>query len=105
MQVFQSEVAVLCVKKCETSIVVGDKTFNLTENDDKVDAQEIDERTSNQEKTNKRVILYLKYDAQRGFKSALVNTHNKEIFFILLHHAASVSIEIFLDTGSGMHLK
>lgn len=100
LQVFQNEVAVSSVKKSETSIVVaGGKAFNLTENDGKADAQEIHELTSNQEETDKRVILYLKYAAQKGFNSAVLRIPDTDIFFILLHHAASIGIEISLDTG------
>ena len=99
--VFQSEIAVSCVKKCNISIAVGGKAFNLTEGDSKVDAQEIHELTSNQEETDTRVILYLKYAAQKGFKSAVARTPDTDIFFILYHHVASTGIEIFLDTGSG----
>ena len=72
LQVFHSEVAVSCVKKCETSIVVvSRKAFSLTENDGKVHAQEIHKLTLNQELTDTREILHLKYAAQKGFKSAV----------------------------------
>ena len=53
LQVFQSQIAVSRVKKCESSIVVGSgKAFNLTKNDGKADVQEIHEITSNQEETD-----------------------------------------------------
>ena len=53
LQVFQSQIAVSRVKKCESSIAVGSgKAFNLTENDGKADVQEIHEITSNQEETD-----------------------------------------------------
>ena len=64
LQISQCEVAASRLKKYETSIValVG-KAFNLTENDGKVEAQEIPELTLNKEETDTRVILYLKYAA------------------------------------------
>lgn len=40
LQVFHSEVSISGVKKCEASLIVG-KAFNLTENDGKIDEQEI----------------------------------------------------------------
>ena len=102
MQVFQSEVAVSRVEKCEKSIVVvGGKTFNLTEKDGKVDAKKINEPTLNQEQTNTNIILYLKYAAQKGFRSSVVRTPDTDIFFILLADAASIRIVIFLHTCSG----
>ena len=48
-----------------------------------------------------RVILYLKYTAQKGSKSAVVRVPDTNIFFILLHHSSSIGIEIILDNGSG----
>lgn len=105
LQVFQNEVAVSSVKKYETSIVVaGGKAFSLTENDGKADAQEIHELTLNQEETDKRVILYLKYAAQKGFNSAVLRIPDTDIFFILLYHVASIGIEISLDTGKQRRL-
>ena len=75
LQVFQSKVAVSRIRKRETSIViVGGKAFNLTENDGKVDVQEIHKLTSSQEETDTRVVLYLKYGAQKGSNSAVVRT-------------------------------
>ena len=51
---FQSEVAVSRVKKRETSIVIaGGKAFNLTENDGRIDGQEIYKLTSDQEERHK----------------------------------------------------
>ena len=63
--------------------------------------QEIHEFTSVQEETDTRVIPYLKYTAQKGFKSAVVRVPDTNIFFILLHHSSSIGIEIILDNGSG----
>ena len=75
-QLFQQiSVAVSHVKECKTSVVgCGGKAFNLTENDGKDNAHEIHKLNSNQEETNTKVILYLKYAAQKGFKSTVVRT-------------------------------
>ena len=67
-------------------------------------SNEIEGMASNQEETDTRVVLYVKYAVQLGYKSAMVTTPDSDIFFILLHHAHSLPITIYLDTGSGKHL-
>lgn len=66
---------------------------------------EIHELVSNQEETDTRVVLYLKYAVKLGYKSAVVRTPDSDIFFILLHHAQSITLTIYLDTGTGKHRK
>ena len=68
-----------------------------------VTANEIHELVSNQEETNTRTVLYLKYAAKLGYKSAVVRTPDTDIFFILLHHAQSIAVTVFLDMGAGKH--
>ena len=65
--------------------------------------QESYELMSDQEETDTRVVLYLQYAAGLGYKSAIVRTPDTEIFMILLHHAHSIPLTIFLDTGTGKH--
>ena len=48
-------------------------------------------------------MLYLKYAAKLGYKSAVVRTPDTDIFFILLHHAQSIALTVFLDMGTGKH--
>ena len=64
-----------------------------------VTANEIHELVSNQEETDIRTVLYLKYAAELGYKSALVGTPDTDIFFILLQHAQSIALTVFLDIG------
>ena len=68
-----------------------------------VTAREIHELLSNQEETDTRVVLYLQYAAKLGYKSAVVRTPDTDIFCILLHHAQSIALTIYLDTGTGKH--
>ena len=69
-----------------------------------VTANEIHEWTSNQEETDTRVVLYLKFAAQMGNKSAVARTPDTNILVdILLHHAHAQQITIYLDTGMGKH--
>ena len=68
-----------------------------------VTANEIHELTSNQEETDTDVVLYLKFAAQIGYKSAVVRTPDINILVILLHHAHALEITIYLDSGIGKH--
>ena len=68
-----------------------------------VTANEIHELTFNEEETNTRVVLYLKFAAQMRYKSAVIRTPDTNILFILLHHAHALQIIIYQDTGMGKH--
>lgn len=60
---------------------------------------------SNQEETDTRIVLYLKYAAKIGYKSAVVRTPDTDIFVILLFYAPSIGLTIFIDIGIGKHRK
>ena len=62
---------------------------------------EIPSIRSNQEETDKRVILYIQYAESLGFPSAVVCTPDSDIFCILLFHAHRFNIIICLDIGTG----
>lgn len=66
-----------------------------------VTTDEIHELASNQEETDTRVVLYLKYAAKQGYKSAVVRTPDTDILLILLHHAHTIELTIYLDIGTG----
>ena len=68
-----------------------------------VTTREIHELVSNQEETDTRVVLYLMYAAKLGYKPAGVRTPDTDIFLILLHHAHSIPLNIYLDSGTGKH--
>ena len=70
-----------------------------------VTANEMHELVSNQEETDTRTALYLKYAAKLGYKLAVIRTPDTDIFFILLHHAQSIALTVFLDIGTGKHLQ
>ena len=48
-------------------------------------------------------VLYLKYAAKLGYKSAVVRMPDTDIFFNLLHRAQSIALTVFLDIGTGKH--
>ena len=59
--------------------------------------EDILERTSNQEETDTRVILYLHYASKLVYKSAVVRNPDADIFFITLHHAKKIYLNVYLD--------
>ena len=63
------------------------------------------ERNSDQKETDTCTVLYLKYAAKFGYKSAVVMTPDTDIFLILLHHANNIPLTIYLGTGTGKHQK
>ncbi|XP_052812099.1 uncharacterized protein LOC128239473 isoform X2 [Mya arenaria] len=66
---------------------------------EEVNCDEIPELSSNQEETDTRVVIYLKYAATQGYKSAVVRTPDTDL--ILLHHAPSIDLDIYIDLGTG----
>ena len=63
---------------------------------------ELPARYSNQEETDRRVVLYLHHAVALGYKNAVVRTPDTDIFVILLFHAHAINL--YLDTaGSGKH--
>ena len=94
------------IKKCATAImIVNGKAFHFKAIGEDVACEEIQSLYSNQEETYTRVVIYLKHAALLGYKSAIVRTPDSDIFFILLHHAKSLNITIYLDTGTDKHRK
>ena len=56
---------------------------------------------SSQEETDTRVILYAAYGCSEGYANIRVKSPDSDIFFIMLHHAASIQSVLFFDTGTG----
>jgi len=50
-------------------------------------------------------VLYLHHAVNLGYKNAVVRTPDTDILVILLYHAHTISLTIYLDTGSGKHRK
>ena len=61
--------------------------------------EEIYSIKSNQEETDTRLILYIRYAESLGFPTVVVRTPDSDIFFILLFHVSSFNIGIYIDTG------
>ena len=62
---------------------------------------EIDSIQSNQEETDIRIVIYIKYAEDQGFKSVVVRTPDTDAFFILLFHVHDLEITIYVDIGIG----
>ena len=98
LRVWGSKVAASRLDKCGTAVA-----YQLDSCNGEVATHEIHELSSDQEEKDTWVVLYLHYAAKLGCKSAVVRTPDSDIFFILLHHAHSVSLNIYLDIGMGKH--
>ena len=61
--------------------------------------EEVFEMRSDQEETDTRVILYIKWAQDKGYASACVRSPDSDIFFPLLKYASSFTITILFDTG------
>ncbi|XP_068234228.1 uncharacterized protein [Palaemon carinicauda] len=103
-KVWSSNDAASRMEHCGTAlVVVNGKAYQLQSSDGDVAPQEVHELTSNQEETDTRIVLYLKYAAKLGYKSAVVRTPDTDIFVILLFHYNTIGFTIFLDIGTGKH--
>ena len=60
---------------------------------------------SNQEETDTRIVLYIKYAESLGFPTVVVRTPDLDVFFILLFYARNFNIGIYLDIGIGKNQK
>ena len=90
------------ITKCSTAIlIVEGKAFEFKSTTGEVEVNEIFSLFSNQEESDTRFILYVNYAKTLGFKDVVVRSPDTDVFFILLYHACTIDIGIFLDTGSG----
>ncbi|XP_046336920.2 uncharacterized protein LOC124118725 [Haliotis rufescens] len=84
-------------------LIVEGRAHQLVITDGEVEVQDLPSIYSNQEETDTRVVLYLHHAAALGYKDAVVRTPDTDIFVILLHHAHSIKLTVYLETGSGKH--
>ena len=102
LRVWSSNEAVTRLQSCSTAIViVQGKAFQIAAPDGDVVVSEIPELYSKQEETDTWVVLYLNHAARAGFKSAVVRTPDTDIFFVLLHYAHTIKLNIYVDCGVG----
>ncbi|XP_052812091.1 uncharacterized protein LOC128239473 isoform X1 [Mya arenaria] len=88
------------LQKCSLAVlVVNGQAYRSSSAYGRVNCDEIPELSSNQEETDTRVVIYLKYAATQGYKSAVVRTPDTDL--ILLHHAPSIDLDIYIDLGTG----
>ncbi|EDO31951.1 predicted protein [Nematostella vectensis] len=106
LRVWGSSVAASRLEKCDRGIlVVEGKAYQCELLNGDVTTHELHELTSNQEETDTRVILYLKYAVRMGYESAVVRTPDTDILCILMHYAPSLDVNIYLDIGTGKNRK
>ena len=82
--------------------VCEEKAFLLTRDGDGVSAHEIPMLGSDQEETDRRVILYCNYAVEQKIDYVRVGSPDSDIFFILMYYAPNLNITILFDTGSGI---
>lgn len=84
-------------------LICEGKAYQLTSTDGQTtNAEELPQLESSQEETDSRVILYVNYARSQRYDFVRVKSPDSDVFFILLHYAASVDgITILFDTGTG----
>ena len=102
LEVWSSNLSATRLENCQTSILIVDGTAHqLVTRDGVVSENEVFDLRSDQEETDTRVVLYIRYAQEKGFQSAVVRTPDTDIFFILLHHAHDLTITVYIDIGTG----
>ena len=82
-------------KKKDIVIIDSEKAFKLNSNDgEETISTEVPELHSTMEQTDTRVVLYIKYAMDNGFKHVVVHSPDSDIFFILLSYARNYLSEI-----------
>lgn len=106
LEVWSNALSATRLERCRTSILIVDgKAHRLVTEDGAVSDNEVFELRSDQEETDTRVVLYIRYAQENGFQSVVVRTPDSDIFFILLHHAHDLDITVYIDIGTGKHRK
>ena len=93
------------IKNRKVIITCGESAYMLKSKDDMVTKDEILSLRSSQEETDTRVVLYSLFAADLGYENVRVKSPDSDIYFILLHHASLLRINIFFDTGYGNQRK
>uniref|UniRef100_UPI00358F4B42 putative helicase MOV-10 n=1 Tax=Myxine glutinosa TaxID=7769 RepID=UPI00358F4B42 len=104
LQVWSSQQAVSTLERTDMAVlIVEGEAHQLISSNGKVEVRELTTICSDQEETDTRVVLYLHHAAALGYKNAVVKTTDTDIFMILLYHAHTIKLTIYLDMGSGKH--
>ena len=91
------------LKDRQVILICKGSAYLLTSDGVSVQMKEVPTLNSNQEETDTRIILYVKYAESQGYKYVRVRSPDTDVFHILLHYARSYHINILFDTGSGNH--
>lgn len=83
-------------------ICEGDAYLYTSSNGTATEVREMRELNSSQEETDTRVVLYIIYAKNKGYKTVQVRTPDSDIFFIILHYMDMFEgVTVLFDTGSG----
>ena len=84
------------------AICDGKATLLTSQDGESTETSDISSLQSSQEESDTRMVLYCKYAGSKGYRYCKVRSPDTDTFFILLHHASSLtSITILFDTGTG----
>ena len=105
LKVWSSPDSYTRLQKCETAmLVVNGIVHQFKTASGQIEVSEVAEIRSNQEETDTRVIVYMKYASSIGFQTIVVRSPDTDILVLLLHHSSLAgNSEIQFDTGSGKH--
>ena len=85
-----------------TAICDGKATHLTSQDGETTKSSNIESLQSSQEESDTRMVLYCKYAGSKGYRYCKVRSPDTDTFFILLHHASSLTgITILFDTGTG----
>ena len=92
LKVWSSSDAYTRLQKCETAmLVVSGIVYQFRAVSGQIEVSEVAEICSNQEETDTRVIVYMKYASSVGFKTIVVRSPDTDILVLLLHHSPLAS--------------
>ena len=104
LQVLSSDEAATKLTDKNLIMIVEGKAVQLTSDGIHVHAEAIESLQSTQEETDTRVILYLLYALEKGYKLAVVRSPDTDILMILMYYATKFTpMVVYFDTGKGIH--
>ena len=101
-RVWSSDISAPKLMNRKVMTVVQGHCFLLETEDGKaVKETEITDLFSDQEETDTRIVLYCVYAQDHGYDNIRIRSPDSDVFFVLLHHAGKLDVNILFDTGTG----
>ena len=94
--------SILQLEEKKFIMIVQGKAVQLTSDGLTVSNEEMNSLYSTQEETDTRVVLYILYALQKGYKCAVIRSPDTDILLILLYYAPKFHpLVVLFDTGKG----